>query len=118
VLDALATANADGQSVVMVTHDLKSARRGDRVIYLADGQIAGEVDLRTVSRLDPGEAREAGRGAPPTPAGGPNDASRTGASRTGASRTGGTASDTGEGAAAVEAARAEALRAFLAGMGW
>jgi putative ABC transport system ATP-binding protein len=44
VLDALSELRAAGQSVVMVTHDLKSARRGDRVIYLSDGQIAGELD--------------------------------------------------------------------------
>jgi putative ABC transport system ATP-binding protein len=29
----------------MVTHDLKSAARGNRVLYLKDGVICGECDL-------------------------------------------------------------------------
>jgi len=45
VLDALTDVNTRGQSVVMVTHDIKSARRGNRVIYLEDGGIKGEVNL-------------------------------------------------------------------------
>ncbi|MDR0593306.1 MAG: ABC transporter ATP-binding protein [Bifidobacteriaceae bacterium] len=49
VLDALTEANTKGQTVVLVTHDLKSARRGNRVLYLADGQIAGELDLGAAS---------------------------------------------------------------------
>ncbi|MDR3106912.1 MAG: ATP-binding cassette domain-containing protein, partial [Bifidobacteriaceae bacterium] len=62
VLDALATANATGQSVVMVTHDLKSARRGDRVVYLADGQVAGEIDLRAVANAKTGDPSRVGAG--------------------------------------------------------
>lgn len=45
VLDALTAVNARGQSVIMVTHDLKSARRGNRILYLRDGVICGECDL-------------------------------------------------------------------------
>lgn len=45
VLDTLTEVNAKGQSVVMVTHDLKSARRGSRVLYLRDGIIHGECQL-------------------------------------------------------------------------
>lgn len=45
VLDVLSHINNDGQSIVMVTHDLKSARRGNRIIYLKDGKIYGECDL-------------------------------------------------------------------------
>jgi putative ABC transport system ATP-binding protein len=45
VLDALSEVNGQGQSVVMVTHGLKSARRGNRVIYLKDGVIRGECSL-------------------------------------------------------------------------
>jgi putative ABC transport system ATP-binding protein len=73
VLDALTEAHRSGQAVVLVTHDLKSARRGNRVLYLSDGQISGELDL----------------GDYPGPV-----------------------------AAPAEAARAEALRGFLADMGW
>jgi putative ABC transport system ATP-binding protein len=32
-----------GQTVVMVTHDANAAARADRVILLADGQVAGEL---------------------------------------------------------------------------
>lgn len=45
VLDALTTVNAQGQNVIMVTHDLKSARRGNRILYLRDGMICGECQL-------------------------------------------------------------------------
>lgn len=45
VLDVLTDINNSGQSVVMVTHDVKSARRGNRIIYLQDGGIMGECDL-------------------------------------------------------------------------
>ncbi len=45
VLDTLTTCNENGQSVVMVTHDITSARRGNRVIYVKDGEIAGECIL-------------------------------------------------------------------------
>jgi len=45
VLDTLTKFNEEGQSVVMVTHDVRSARRGNRVLYLKDGVILGECDL-------------------------------------------------------------------------
>jgi len=45
VLDMLSAVNRGGQSVVMVTHDLRSALRGNRVVYLRDGVICGECDL-------------------------------------------------------------------------
>lgn len=45
VLDVLTDINESGQSVVMVTHDIKSARRGSRIIYLKDGRILGECRL-------------------------------------------------------------------------
>ena len=47
VLDVFTDVNQAGQSVVMVTHDMKSARRGNRIIYLRDGYICGECDLGT-----------------------------------------------------------------------
>jgi len=34
-----------GQSIVMVTHDIRSARRGNRVLYFRDGGIVGECNL-------------------------------------------------------------------------
>ena len=44
VLDILTELFEDGQSIVMVTHDIKSACRGNRIIFLKDGKI--EDDLR------------------------------------------------------------------------
>ena len=45
VLDVLTEINRDGQSVVMVTHDMSSALRGSRVLYIHDGVIRGECVL-------------------------------------------------------------------------
>lgn len=45
VLDTLTKFNERGQSVVMVTHDMRSARRGNRILYLKDGVILGECNL-------------------------------------------------------------------------
>jgi putative ABC transport system ATP-binding protein len=36
-----------GQTIVMVTHDPVAASYADRVVFLADGQIAGELDRPT-----------------------------------------------------------------------
>lgn len=45
VLDTLTEFNNEGQSIIMVTHDIKSARRGNRIVYIKDGEIAGVCDL-------------------------------------------------------------------------
>lgn len=45
VLDTLTNFNEKGQSIVMVTHDITSARRGNRILYVKDGEIAGECNL-------------------------------------------------------------------------
>lgn len=45
VLDNLTMLNHNGQSIVMVTHDIKTALRGNRVLYVKDGNICGEIDL-------------------------------------------------------------------------
>ena len=45
VLDTLTKCNETGQSIVMVTHDIRSARRGNRILYLKDGCITGELRL-------------------------------------------------------------------------
>ncbi len=45
VLNTLTEFNEKGQSVVMVTHDMQSARRGNRILYLKDGLILGECNL-------------------------------------------------------------------------
>lgn len=45
ILDILSELNADGQSVLMVTHDIKAALRADRLIYIIDGKIAQEMQM-------------------------------------------------------------------------
>lgn len=45
VLDLLSEYNRKGQTTIMVTHDLKSALRGNRILYLKDGRIDGECHL-------------------------------------------------------------------------
>ncbi|ASA26205.1 ABC transporter ATP-binding protein [Paenibacillus donghaensis] len=45
VLGVLTEVNRSGQSIVMVTHDLKTALRGNRILYLRDGVIVGELQL-------------------------------------------------------------------------
>ncbi|MCM1216698.1 MAG: ABC transporter ATP-binding protein [Lachnospiraceae bacterium] len=45
VLDVFTSLHEKGQSIVMVTHDKRSALRGNRIIYIRDGKIFGECDL-------------------------------------------------------------------------
>lgn len=45
VLDLLTDLNKDGQSILMVTHDVKAALRASRILYLEDGKIIGELTL-------------------------------------------------------------------------
>ena len=45
VLDLIRTAvDRYGQTTIMVTHDQRAAAIADRVVYLADGNIVGEID--------------------------------------------------------------------------
>lgn len=52
VLDVLTELNNNGQSIIMVTHDKKSAIRGNRIIYLKDGKIFGELSLSKYTKND------------------------------------------------------------------
>ena len=45
VLDLLTKLNKGGQSVFMVTHDVRAALRATRIIYIEDGTISGELTL-------------------------------------------------------------------------
>lgn len=46
VLDTFTKLHEQKQTIVMVTHDLKAALRGNRIIYLRDGRIDGELTLK------------------------------------------------------------------------
>lgn len=52
VLDVLTELNKEGQSIVMVTHDVRTARRGNRILYLRDGVIENELLLGTYVKND------------------------------------------------------------------
>ena len=45
VLSLLTELNKAGQSILMVTHDMKAALRATRILYLEDGKIVGELTL-------------------------------------------------------------------------
>ncbi|MBE5943163.1 MAG: ABC transporter ATP-binding protein [Lachnospiraceae bacterium] len=45
VLNLLTDLNQSGQSILMVTHDMKAALRASRLLYIADGNIIGELSL-------------------------------------------------------------------------
>lgn len=45
VLDVFTQISLEGTSIVMVTHDIKTALRGTRIIYIKDGTVFGELSL-------------------------------------------------------------------------
>ena len=45
VLALLTELNRAGQSILMVTHDIRAALRATRLLYLEDGKIIGEMNL-------------------------------------------------------------------------
>ncbi|WP_405854799.1 ABC transporter ATP-binding protein [Streptomyces sp. NBC_00090] len=70
VLDMLrGLVDEDGQTIVMVTHDPVAAARADRVVFLVDGHLAGELTAPTVESV---ATRMAGLEAPDTRDGGPD----------------------------------------------
>ncbi len=58
VLDLLSSLNNDGQSIIMVTHDIRGALRADRILYLSDGNIVGEFRMNKYKKEDE-KSREA-----------------------------------------------------------
>lgn len=44
-LDLFTQINSEGQTIVMVTHDVKASLRANRILYLSDGKIEGELEL-------------------------------------------------------------------------
>lgn len=45
VLNLLGDLHTEGHSIIMVTHDVHTAMRGNRILYLEDGQIKGEKSM-------------------------------------------------------------------------
>lgn len=52
VLNIFSELNKCGQSIIMVTHDLRAALRGNRLIYLEDGKIIGEKEMPVFTQSD------------------------------------------------------------------
>ncbi len=52
VLNILTELNRQGQTIIMVTHDIRAARRGNRVLYLKDGVILDEINLGSYQTND------------------------------------------------------------------
>ncbi|MBO4376931.1 MAG: ABC transporter ATP-binding protein [Lachnospiraceae bacterium] len=57
VLDIFTEVHKKGQSIVMVTHDLKTALRGTRVLYLRDGGVVGDYKMPPYGEDDIKERR-------------------------------------------------------------
>jgi len=45
VMDLLEELNKNGQTIILVTHDIQVAVRGKRVLYIEDGRIEGELKV-------------------------------------------------------------------------
>lgn len=57
VLNLLTELNRSGQSILMVTHDMRAALRASRILYIADGKIIGDMTLPPYS-ADEEKSRE------------------------------------------------------------
>lgn len=55
ILDLFTKINEKGQTVLMVTHDLRTALRASRILYLEDGKVKGELRL---SPFNPSEEKQ------------------------------------------------------------
>jgi putative ABC transport system ATP-binding protein len=56
VLESFRAINATGQTIVMATHEVKSACIGDRIVFLRDGQVQAEY---RIEKTTPAAEREA-----------------------------------------------------------
>lgn len=52
VLNLLTELNGNGQSILMVTHDVRAAVHGNRILYLEDGKVLDELDLPLYQKSD------------------------------------------------------------------
>jgi putative ABC transport system ATP-binding protein len=63
-MSLLRTVVDEGQTVIMVTHDPGAAALADRVVFLRDGSVVGEVEGGDTGKvIDAFRAVEAGGGA-------------------------------------------------------
>ncbi len=58
VLNLLTALHAEGQSILLVTHDREAALRGNRILYLEDGAIVGELALNPYQGKNMGREQE------------------------------------------------------------
>ncbi len=58
VLDTMTALNEEGQSIIMVTHDIKACVRGNRLLFLADGKIDGVLELERYKKENEQEREE------------------------------------------------------------
>lgn len=58
MLDILTKLNQKKKSIVMVTHDIKAACRGNRILYIRNGKIEGELVLEPYNFTDDLDERE------------------------------------------------------------
>lgn len=58
VMEELQKINAEGTTVMLVTHDVKVAAKCTRVMYIVDGNIKGEYHLERCSSLDEKAVKE------------------------------------------------------------
>lgn len=58
VMDELIKINAEGTTILLVTHDVKVAAKCSRVLYINDGNIAGEYNLGLFTQKNELRTRE------------------------------------------------------------
>lgn len=58
VMEQLAKINADGATIMLVTHDVKVAAKCTKVLYLVDGNIKGEYNLGSYTSVSDLRERE------------------------------------------------------------
>jgi len=55
VLDLMSELNGKGQTIIMVTHDIKASARANRLVFLSDGHVTGNLEL---GKYNPAERKE------------------------------------------------------------
>ncbi len=55
IVELLKRLSENGQTIIVVTHDMDVARQTDRIITMRDGKIAGDEQLAEAMRNEPGQ---------------------------------------------------------------